>query len=411
MRTSLLPREIVVDRIVRMKKPWVVGALSVLLVGMVTNHATMGRVLSVVEEPRWKGAEGAVANVASESDKEKAEDAKRKGDISLFEKVGIEVGEGAKKRVMLLELHQAIQASTNRDPALAGKTPVELPYDDRQDFHITRIEQKYQADLTTWFTPQLLANYKDSVYTRRQLLKEKDADKEVLDPSPLEGEGWVIEIKGYHYFNGQKHKGFEGNSHILTHMVQFLENGSIEIPNDPNEPNYDPNAKPVTLTLRELGIRLPVVISVTPANLNHRIANPAYTKRLIEMGVIQPPTAGGSGGGYPGGGGGYPGGSGGGKGMSGAGGMGGMEGTGGGGDMYGPKPGSANKPVLDADGKPIPPDFLAPKCEFVLQFAWQPRFDPEGGAKAGGLLPEPEPEATAGDGSSDAATTSTEVSG
>ena len=65
---------------------------------------------------------------------------------------------------------------------------------------------------------------------------------------------------------------------------------------------------------------------------------------------------------------------------------------------------------LRSDGKPIPPDFLAPKCEFVLQFAWQPRFDPEGGAKAGGLLPEPEPEAKTGDGSTDAAT-STEVAG
>ena len=420
MRTSLLPRDIVVDRIVRMKKPWVVGALSVLLVGMVTNHATMGRVLSVVEEPRWKDAEGAVANVASISEKEKSEDSKRKEDISRFEKVGIELGEGAKKRVMLLELHQAIQASTNRDPALADKTPVELPYDDRQDFHITKIEQKYLADLTTWFTPQMLASYKDGVYTRRQLLKMPDAEKEVPDPSPLVGEGWIVEIKGYHYFNGPKHKGFEGNSHILIHLVQFLENGSIEIPNDPNDPHFDPNSKPQTLSLRELGIRLPVVVSVSPANLNHRITNPAYTKKLIELGLATPASTNSSSGGYGSGSGsgGYPGGgqSSGKGGMSGAGGAGEMDGGygglggggSGGGGGYGAKSGAASKPIVDADGKPIPPDFLAPKCEFVLQFAWQPRFDLEGGAKAGGLLPVPEPESAL---LPDATTTSTDAAG
>jgi len=47
--------------------------------------------------------------------------------------------------------------------------------------------------------------------------------------------------------------------------------------------------------------------------------------------------------------------------------------------------------VEDADGNPIPLDFPAPKCDFVVQFAWQPRFDEGGGEKAGGLPPVPEP--------------------
>ena len=88
------------------------------------------------------------------------------------------------------------------------------------------------------------------------------------------------------------------------------------------------------------------------------------------------------------------------------GGYGGLGGGGGGG--YGAKSGAASKPIVDADGKPIPPDFLAPKCEFVLQFAWQPRFDVEGGAKAGGLLPVPEPESAL---PPDATTTSTDAAG
>ena len=52
---------------------------------------------------------------------------------------------------------------------------------------------------------------------------------------------------------------------------------------------------------------------------------------------------------------------------------------------------TAGKPILDPEGNPIPPDFPAPRCDFVVQFAWQPRFDDEGGAKAGGLPPEDAP--------------------
>jgi hypothetical protein len=55
------------------------------------------------------------------------------------------------------------------------------------------------------------------------------------------------------------------------------------------------------------------------------------------------------------------------------------------------------KPLLDSAGKVIPPDFVAPRCDFILQFAWQPRFDAEGGPKAGGLLPTAVPEAGTGD--------------
>ena len=66
------------------------------------------------------------------------------------------------------------------------------------------------------------------------------------------------------------------------------------------------------------------------------------------------------------------------------GGLDGGSGTGDGGYGAGGTRPSAGKPILDADGNPIPPDFPAPKCDFIVQFAWQPRFDDEGGENAGG---------------------------
>ena len=393
MKTSLLPREIVIDRVVRMKKPWVVGALSLLLVGMVTNHALMGRVLSVVEIERWDKAEKAVTNVASESDKEKKTDSDKTGAIALLAKVGNEVGVGAKKRVMVLELLKAIDASMNRNPALAGKTAVELPYSDRKDFHVTRIEQKFEADLTRWFSPQLLESYKAGVSTRRQLLKRPNAGEEVPDPSPLVGGGWIVELKGYHYFNGRT--GEEGEAHVLKYLIEFLEKGSVELPNDESN-------KQEMMSMTGLGIRLPVVIQ-SQIDPNYRVANPAHLKRMIELGLAQPTAGGSSEGGV--GSMGSSGGKGKSMGLSGPGGPGGEMGlSGASGGSSAPAGQPSGKPIMDAEGKPIPASFAAPRCDFVVQFAWQPRFEPDGGEKAGGLLPKPpEPEPTGAEGQDPAA--------
>ena len=264
MKTNLLPREIVIDRVIRMKKPWTVGALSLLLVGMVTNHATMGRVLSVVDEPKWEKSEKAVAAVESESGREKTEDSTRRSKIEKYERVGEQVSSGASRRVMTLELYKAIEASLNRDPALVDKTPAELPYADRLDFHIVSVEQKFEKELGSWFNADVAEKYKEQYKTRLQLLKSPDAAKTVPEPVPPAGQGWVIEVKGYHYHNGEKNKGEEGEAHVLKYLIEFLEKQSITSPIKDSEERY---------SLVDLGIRLPVVRSVR-VNLKNTVPNP-----------------------------------------------------------------------------------------------------------------------------------------
>ena len=397
MKTNLLPREIVIDRVIRMKKPWTVGALSLLLVGMVTNHATMGRVLSVVDESKWEKSEKAVATVESESGREKTEDSTRRSKIEKYERVGEQVSSGASRRVMTLELYKAIEASLNRDPALVDKTPAELPYADRLDFHIVSVEQKFEKELGSWFNADVAEKYKEQYKTRLQLLKSPDAAKTVSEPVPPAGQGWVIEVKGYHYHNGEKNKGEEGEAHILKYLIEFLEKQSITSPIKDSEDRY---------SLVDLGIRLPVVRSVR-VDLKNMVPNPEYQKRAAELrlesGNAAP--AGGSAGpaGGPGGSGGgsgsagRPGGSGG-PGMGGSGGMG--SGSMGPGSMgpgsMGPGGGSfgsgssVNKPILDADGNEIPAELPAPRCDFVVQFAWKPRFEKDGGKAMVGGIPIPE---------------------
>lgn len=375
MRTNLLPRDIVIDRVIRMKKPWAVGALSLLLVGMVSHHAMLGQTYRPVRPEIWKSAEGDVKSAETTSKDEIAKDDKFKGDLTKWKNVGSEVSKGAQRRLMCLELYEAIEQSLNRKPELLEKTPQELPYKERMDFHITRVEQQYFDNLATWYTKDLKSNYLDELKSRQQAgfaTVTRPADK---DPDPT-GPGWVIELRGYHYYNGQEKKGTEGAAHVTNYLIDFLENGEITLPSDkPGEMKK--------LTMYDLGVRRPVLRNKDARpDYKFRVRNPEYDRILLERGIT-PPSAGGGKPSFGGTSGGKPsfGGTGGGGGGSGAGTM--MEEEGGGGNLAGGGFGggalgggtsAANplEPIKDAAGNLIPMDFEAPRFEFVVQFAWKP---------------------------------------
>jgi type IV pilus assembly protein PilM len=374
MRTNLLPRDLVLDRVIRNKKPWAVGALSMLLVGFVSHHAMLGQAYRPVRPDIWTSSESAVTNTEKTSSDEMAKDSKLKDSLNLYKSVGGEVSKGAQRRLMCLELYEAIESSLNRDPALMEKTPAELPYKNRMDFHVTRVEQMYFDSLANWYKPDVKQNYLDEVKNREQAgfaLVKRAPEK---DPDPT-GPGWVIELRGYHYYNGTEKKGFEGAAHVTNYLIEFLENGSVMLPGE----------KPGTkkeMSMFDLGIRRPVLRNKDDRpNYAFRVPNPDYFKILEERGIA-PPTGLGGGGGKPsfGGSSSKPsfGGTGGGGGGGGAGLMseddGSSNATGFGGLLGGNTGAAQNpaEPIKDAAGNVVPVDFEAPRFDFVVQFAWKP---------------------------------------
>ncbi|MEI8213889.1 MAG: type IV pilus assembly protein PilM [Planctomycetota bacterium] len=372
MRTNLLPRDIVLDRVVRMKKPWAVGALSLLLAGMVSHHAMLGQAYRPVRPEIWSSAESSVTNAEKTSSEEFGKDSKLKDGLNLYKSVGNEVSKGAERRLMCLELYEAIEGSLNRNPELMEKTPAELPYKNRMDFHITRVEQVYMDNLANWYKADLKLNYLEELKNREQAGFAKIVRTPDKDPDPT-GPGWVIELRGYHYYNGTEKKGYEGAAHVSNYLIEFLENGMVQLPGD----------KPGTkreVSLYDLGIRRPILRNKDDRpNYAYRVPNPDYMKILEERG-IKPSTGLGSGGKPSFGGAGGAGKPSFGGGTSGAGTMS-EEGSSGGsastgsGALGSSGTGSSinpGEPIKDALGNVVPPDFEAPKFEFVVQFAWKP---------------------------------------
>jgi type IV pilus assembly protein PilM len=240
------------------------------------------------------------------------------------------------------------------------------------DFHITRVEQVYMDNLANWYKADLKQNYLEELKNRQQADFAKIVRTPDKDPDPT-GPGWVIELRGYHYYNGTEKKGYEGAAHVSNYLIEFLENGMVQLPGD----------KPGTkreVSLYDLGIRRPILRNKDDRpNYAYRVPNPDYMKILEERG-IKPSTGLGSGGKPSFGGAGGAGKPSFGGGTSGAGTMS-EEGSSGGsastgsGALGSSGTGSSinpGEPIKDALGNVVPPDFEAPKFEFVVQFAWKP---------------------------------------
>ncbi len=332
MRTNLLPHEIVFSRLVRAKKPWAIGALSAVLLGLVANFASVYGSFKNVAVERWGPAEQDVSAASAKSNELTQKDGEKKSKLVLLSRIGRELSSNGDRRLLWMELLKSLQAGLRYDPADATKTPAEKPYDERQEFHITKIDSTFVTDLKLWFQP-LQATYVEGTAAREDLLKRPKPTpvqgQPVPPPPPTtpNGPGWVIQLEGYHYFNGPSKAGAEGAGHVRKYLLDYLEVGEIELPG--------PNDEPTKYSLKELGVSFPVIAKQVVMEPNNTIPN----REFARVASKQAARGGGD--------------------------------EGGGGDISGANASGKITTIPDENGKLVPSAFKAPKCSFVVEFAWQ----------------------------------------
>ena len=93
------------------------------------------------------------------------------------------------------------------------------------------------------------------------------------------GPGWVIELKGHHFYNPSDpaKRRLGGSKHVLDTLIHNLEHGSVEVPLGPNQP-------PARFTMKELGIGFVILARDPPIRPNFIIPNPNYIQPLNPQG-------------------------------------------------------------------------------------------------------------------------------
>ncbi len=300
INTNLLPSEIVRDRLIRAKKPWAVAAAAILLLAFTISFASFSRALGTMDKNVFGTAEQAAAQVASRS--REMQQAKEQVDAAFQEtdQVGQNLVSHVEGRVRWLELLRAINECLPRDPE--GKRPAEI--DQRNELHITNLETQFLPDVSQWFAV-MKANkwYRSEDGGATAAAPNASGAGPAASPAPAaaptpmaapggpmamsgtamasgpaaggpmaggpaagaalgqvdvsdgpSGEGYVVQLTGYHYHNRPTAGGIQGARFVRETLIRNLRHGRVLLPKVGEEGVE-------LVSMEELGIGYPVLVN------------------------------------------------------------------------------------------------------------------------------------------------------
>jgi len=286
LQTNLLPRELLFDRLVESKKPWVVAAISLLLISLTFNYfLNYAQWNKVAHDQSGANPLGKWETVISKADTTKQDSANKKTiyDTSKKEfenllKFGNQLIGNGDRQVMWLELIGAINSVLPGEQT-QWRDPDVIDFKDRPDFYIESVdnaffteedlkswweqnEAKYTADLQdadadrqTWLESiandanfvqnnqayvQFLRNYEIQRQAEANAAEDDNGmggssgsgsgggDDDAIEFEPPEDGAWVIQLKGYHYFNKDNETGYK--SHVQYVLLERLRHSVLAIP-------------------------------------------------------------------------------------------------------------------------------------------------------------------------------------
>ncbi|MBI2823355.1 MAG: type IV pilus assembly protein PilM [Planctomycetia bacterium] len=246
IKTNLLPRELLKDRMIREKKPWAVGAAAALLLGCTVSYLGYWRAWrSVAQEnyfaPVLVTAEGTVKTAKgyqSSFDSAKSTYTKTGGVIQTL-------SPSNERRTRWLKVWKAINLCVPRDE---GEPPESIPQ--RKQIHIMSIQAQHVDDLGVWY-----GGVRDFDKPDPKLSTDGGAAPPVAEASlGPSGAGWVIELTGYHFHNTQGDPN-HGRHYVRSTLIKNLKAGKVAIPKEDQEENG-----PTEIDFKKMGLGYPVLV-------------------------------------------------------------------------------------------------------------------------------------------------------
>jgi len=309
LRTNLLPGEIITERLVKAKKPWAVAAAAVLMAGLAGNYVShFGAYASAsVEKPEMKAAISAASQIDSKAKGLEGEHGALTTTYEGIAEIRANLRSNDDGRLLWLELIKAIDAALPKDGRpLADRAQTADDLRNRNELHVKSIDCEYFSDVGVWHSEVKKALGEAAGISRSEAkaraeaaeeaaaseagkearrdtdatgdeLAEADAEAEddLLGDSLEEdfgadaglegevsgptGEGWIIQIAGYHFHNsdiknpGEFDLSNEAGQFVRHTLIQQLREGTVSLP--------DSQGRIVEVSMKDLGLSYPVMVS------------------------------------------------------------------------------------------------------------------------------------------------------
>lgn len=300
MKTNLIPREILTDRMVRAKRPWAVAALGGLLLAMAANYVFYYSKYSVVTPERWTDATNKVKSVVDTSGRYKAKDEEQKKQLEALEKFGKGVVGERDRKMYWMELYTALNQALPVTPGIDPRVtldPAKTPFDRQFELHIEYVESKFFQNASEWAKKDIT----DKIAADRVAVAEFAAQRQSMDPTKEfpgvdfskelggaaatgtnpapaappaaatqtappagagpSGPGYAIELTGYHYFHpgdDRDQRQYIDRNHVLRTLIANLTYGGCWLP---VEIDGVPQRK--YFLYKDIGISSPVLVGAS----------------------------------------------------------------------------------------------------------------------------------------------------
>jgi len=271
VHASLVPHEILRERMIRAKKPWVLAGLAALLVGLGAHYWFTERTWASTHEDLWKNASFEVTQMDTHSTRQFNRDAELTNKLNFLNEVGKELSGNVERRLTWLEIIRVVNKSVYREDYPDDKEPsaAELPLDERRDIHITAVDTKFYEDLSEWYDEDRKPRFIDEMRNWRRIMdREEIPYADLFETGPTES-GWVIQLKGYHYFNSDKHITEGGNTHVRKNMTTYFLEGKYQLPGE--------DGQLMEFSPEELGLSFPLLLDENKAK-PEMLPNPDFDR-------------------------------------------------------------------------------------------------------------------------------------
>jgi len=289
LRTNLMPREIIKTRIIRAKKPWAVAGVAALAAGCLVNYAFHWQAWAGADTKKYSQEFSAADSVVADAGKFAADFEAEKSKYSDLTGMGKEIIGNSENRLVWMELLAAINSAL---PTVSPERSKQLESEKngmsmRKELRIMKMESEYfgeDQDLAAWLEDTKLARPSmggmggaDPMAAADTSTEEETTTEEggeegtettetaeagpTLEMTPT-GKGWVIELRGYHYYNPPYNgdNSLHGAEFVRRTLIQNLLDGKVMLPTGEKVagPNGAQEDKLEEVTLKELGIMNPV---------------------------------------------------------------------------------------------------------------------------------------------------------
>ncbi len=265
--TNLLPVEFVNERIVRAKKPWVLASVSLLMLGLLASYFFANLQWWGVHKDyvaggvSWDEAAKAVEREAGNSALLREELEAQTLKLERINAISAELSEASETQAAWPEFLSAIDQLLPRHPDLIAEDgslilaadPDKIPFVDREEIFIDKIETKYRDDLTTWQRLiQPLFLFQQGKVTEIGSTKKK---RNFVSLYEIPDEGFIVELTGYHFYNSEEkvRNSVHGQDFVAKRLLAELIDGEVKLLDSKGQiQNYKPT---------DFGIFYPTLVS------------------------------------------------------------------------------------------------------------------------------------------------------